>query len=183
MANGDRTYALAARFPAVELPQKIEFSVDKQGFVRSYTFRGKVNEEGFTPAHEILRENINKLEAEANAKANTTAANTTPPEKPTMEPQGKPLEGSGNPTREPEKEVPEKQDTARPTLSPPPGSTLTIGGTVNLGNFEYLKLEVSGPAEEREGLIEYWKESLLLMGTKDEFTRSRIEGYVRRVFA
>jgi hypothetical protein len=28
MANGDRTYALAARFPAVELPQKIE------GYVR-----------------------------------------------------------------------------------------------------------------------------------------------------
>jgi len=58
---------------------------------------------------------------------------------------------------------------------------LTIGVTVNLENYENLRIEVSGAAADREALIEYLDETLGKFGSKSEITKSKIEAYRRRV--
>jgi hypothetical protein len=58
---------------------------------------------------------------------------------------------------------------------------LTIGITINLENYENLRLEVSGAAADREALIEYLDETLGRFAGKSEITKSKIEAYRRRV--
>lgn len=148
MANGDRVYALPSRFPEVDLPQKIQFSVDKKGFIRQYKFQGKVYPEGFTPANEIPKDNINRLEEEAKAKEK------------------------------------EKPDTARPTPSPlpaPENARITIAHTINLGNYESLKVGIEGQSEDREKLNLILDDMLAQYGRNHPPTREAIDIYRRRV--
>ena len=159
MENGDKTYALQSRLPEIELPQRIDFTVDKQGFVRSYTFRGKVNPEGFTPAAQILKDNLDRMNGPADGE--------------TVEPPGgelinAPAALQGKPDTTPDKDRAYRWD-------------LTIGGTVNLQNYENLKLEISGPACDRDQMIAYLGETLDLFGKGNPATREQIEGYKRRV--
>lgn len=58
---------------------------------------------------------------------------------------------------------------------------LVIRVTVNLENYENLRLEVSGAAADRDQLIEYLDETLGKFGGESEPTREKIESYRRRV--
>lgn len=78
MANGDKNYALTKPFPKdVELPQKMEFSIDKQGFILGYKFWGKadlalqenLNRAKFTPATEVKKEEPKPPQAEPKTSA------------------------------------------------------------------------------------------------------------------
>ncbi len=152
---------------------EIDILVDIQGVV-------SLPDKNFKNATEILRENINRLEEEANPPKTTTV----PIEKDTVAPQGKPTEGSGNPTEEPAKEEMKNQDTARPTPSPLPApefATLTIVHTVNLGNYESLKIGIEGQAEDREELELFLNDTLSRYGREHPPTMEAIDTYRRRV--
>ncbi len=156
---------------------EIDIVVDAQGYC-------SLPDAKFTAARDILRENINKLEEEANAKGNPPTATTTPVKTATMATQGKPSEGSGNHTEEPGKEEMEKPDTARPTPSPLPApefATLSIIHTVNLGNYESLKIGIEGQAVDREELEQFLDDTLSRYGRNHPATMEAIDTYRRRV--
>ncbi|MFA7562371.1 MAG: hypothetical protein WCY70_02925, partial [Methanoculleus sp.] len=63
---------------------------------------------------------------------------------------------------------------------------VTIGITINLENYENLRLEVSGEAESQEGvddLITFLDGILARIGRSDQATAERVDAYRRRVFA
>jgi len=170
MANGDRTYALKTPMPKdTELPQKIEFTVDKQSFILGYRFGGK--------ADIALQENIDRLNGPADGE--------------TVEPPGGELVKAPPPKEPPKvspKESPKAQEektTARPTSQPAPDNigmcTLTIGGTINLQNYENLKVEISGPAAYRREIIMYLDDTLSLLGKKEPTTGGMIDAWRNRV--
>ena len=59
-------------------------------------------------------------------------------------------------------------------------TNLTIGVTINLDNYENLRVSVSGSAADRSQLIEYLNETLDCFG-KTEATRGMIDAYRKRV--
>jgi len=202
MENGDRTYALQSRLPEIELPQRMDFTVDKQGFVRNYTFRGKASPEGFTPAAQILKDNLDRLNGPADGETveppggELVKAPATPPVAATVAPQGKPIVdpvenitdslGKVSPsddTTAPQKDT-EKPDTARPTPSPlpaPENARLSIVHTVNLGNYESLKVGIEGQAEDREELELFIDDTIARFGRNHPATMDAIDTYRRRV--
>lgn len=150
---------------------EIDILIDAQGFV-------SLPPKGSTPTKDAaLRENLDRMNGPADGeivdppggelikapprenKENTT----TPPEKATVAPQGKPTE-----------ETPNDKDRAYRW-------DLTIGGTINLGNYENLKVEISGPACDLEQMKAFIGETLDLFGKGNPATRELIEGYKRRV--
>lgn len=136
-------YALKGRLPQVSLPQKIKFSVDKLGFITSFTFLGPADGE-------------------------------------TAEPPGGELVKAP-----PQKAVKEPLTTARPLPALPVNDvgmcTLTIGGTINLQNYENLKVEISGPAAYRREMIMYLNDTLELFGQKEPTTGGMIDAWKNRV--
>jgi len=60
---------------------------------------------------------------------------------------------------------------------------LTLGGTLNLENFENLKLEVTGSAADREKLKAFLDETAAMFGRNHEATREKIDAWRRRVLA
>ena len=63
---------------------------------------------------------------------------------------------------------------------------VTIGITINLENYENLRLEVSGEAESQEGvddLITFLDGILARIGRGDQATAERVDAYRRRVLA
>lgn len=61
---------------------------------------------------------------------------------------------------------------------------VTIGGTINLQNFENIRIEISGPfvsQDDIKKLIQTLKETALQFG-KDEITQGFIKNYVKRTF-
>jgi len=168
MSNGDKTYALKTPFPQVDLPQKIEFTVDKNGFVQGHRFYGK--------ADVALQENLDRLNGPADGE--------------TVSPPGGELVKA--PPKEPPKVSPkespkaqEEKTTARPTSQPAPDNigmcTLTIGGTINLQNYENLKVEISGPAAYRREIIMYLNDTLEMLGKKEPTTGGMIDAWRKRV--
>ena len=164
MANGDRTYALSKPLPEIELPQKMEFSVDKQGFVVGYKFRGK--------ADIALQENLDRMNGPADGE-------TVDP------PGGEIIKAPPQEEKKPQAVVKENLTTARPTSQPAPDNigmcTLTIGGTINLQNYENLKVEVSGPAAYRREIVIYLDDTLSLLGKKEPTTGGMIDAWRARV--
>lgn len=68
----------------------------------------------------------------------------------------------------------------------PGKKTLTLGITVNLDNYENLRLEVAGEVESQEDADElagYLDEILGRLGRGDEATAERVDAYRRRVFS
>ncbi|MDD1653403.1 MAG: hypothetical protein LUQ64_02540 [Methanomicrobiales archaeon] len=66
----------------------------------------------------------------------------------------------------------------------PSRKNVTIGITINLDNYENLRLEVSGEAEDTGGveeLIAFLDTLLLRLGRGDAATAERVEAYRRRV--
>ena len=62
---------------------------------------------------------------------------------------------------------------------------LTIGVTINLDNFENLRLEVSGKAETQEqadALAKFLDDQLARLGRGDAPTATRVDNYRKRVF-
>ena len=163
MSNGDKVYALKSPLPQVDLPQKIEFTVDKQGFVLGHRFYGK--------ADIALQENLDRLNGPADGE--------------TVSPPGGELV-KAPPQEKPQAVVKENLTTARPVSQPAPENdvgmcTLTIGGTINLQNYENLKVEISGPAGYRREMIEYLKDTLDLFGKKEPTTGGMIDAWKNRV--
>jgi hypothetical protein len=67
----------------------------------------------------------------------------------------------------------------------PAKKTLTLGITVNLDNYENLRLEVSGEVgsqEEADELAGFLDATLARLGRGDEATAERVDAYRRRVF-
>ena len=163
MSNGDKTYALKSSLPKdIELPQKMEFTVDKQGFVLGYRFYGK--------ADVALQENLDRLNGPADGE--------------TAEPPGGELVRAPPPEKKQEV-VKESLTTARPLPALPVNDvgmcTLTIGGTINLQNYENLKVEISGPAAYRREMIMYLNDTLELFGQKEPTTGGMIDAWKNRV--
>jgi len=142
--NGEKTFALNSKFPPnIELPQKIEFAVNKLGFITGYKFLGK-------------------------------AEDVSVPQSPSQQPSSPPISSASSVS-------PQKGSEKKPELTEVGMCTLTIGGTINLQNYENLRVEISGPAAYRREMIEYLKDTLDLFGEKDKVTREMIEVWKRRV--
>jgi hypothetical protein len=63
---------------------------------------------------------------------------------------------------------------------------VTIGITINLDNYENIRLEVEGDAETQEdveNLILFLDEILARLGRGDPATAERVDAYRRRVFS
>ncbi|WP_067052169.1 hypothetical protein [Methanofollis ethanolicus] len=68
----------------------------------------------------------------------------------------------------------------------PAKKTLTLGITVNLDNYENLRLEVSGEVgsqEDADDLAGFLDATLARLGRGDEATAERVDAYRRRVFS
>jgi hypothetical protein len=68
----------------------------------------------------------------------------------------------------------------------PAKRTLTIGITVNLDNYENLRLEVSGEVEsdrDADDLAAFLDSALSRLGRGDEATAERVDTYRKRVFS
>lgn len=68
----------------------------------------------------------------------------------------------------------------------PAKKNLTLGITVNLDNYENLRLEVSGEVESEEDADElagFLDSTLARLGRGDEATAERVDSYRRRVFS
>ncbi|MDD4255545.1 MAG: hypothetical protein PHP59_09245 [Methanofollis sp.] len=68
----------------------------------------------------------------------------------------------------------------------PAKKTLTLGITVNLDNYENLRLEVSGEVgsqEDADDLASFLDTTLARLGRGDEATAERVDAYRRRVFS
>ncbi|WP_342677009.1 hypothetical protein [Methanofollis sp. UBA420] len=68
----------------------------------------------------------------------------------------------------------------------PAKKTLTLGITVNLDNYENLRLEVSGEVgsqEDADDLAGFLDTTLARLGRGDEATAERVDAYRRRVFS
>ncbi|MBP2144684.1 outer membrane biosynthesis protein TonB [Methanofollis sp. W23] len=68
----------------------------------------------------------------------------------------------------------------------PGKKTLTLGITVNLDNYENLRLEVAGEVESQEDADElagFLDEMLGRLGRGDDATAERVDAYRRRVFS
>lgn len=124
-----------------------------------------------------LQENIDRLNGPADGE--------------TVEPPGGELVKAPPPKEPPKvspKESPKAQEektTARPTSQPAPDNigmcTLTIGGTINLQNYENLKVEISGPAAYRREIIMYLNDTLEMLGKKEPTTGGMIDAWRNRV--
>ena len=67
---------------------------------------------------------------------------------------------------------------------PPQKPTITIGGTINLQNYENIRIEISGTFETQDDITRYvqtLKETALQFG-KDEITQGFVRNYVKRTF-
>ncbi len=166
---------------------EIDILIDANGFITLPSTPPEMAT--FTPADKILQENIDKVEAEKKAaQTNTAPSPSQPPEKPVPSPSTTaPKESPVKTTQPPAtvKEDPTQAPKTETTLSTVNGNglTLVLGGTVNLENFENIRVEVSGPADRRDEMIEYVRETLTKLGNKDPFTKNQIDGYLKRVFA
>ncbi|MFA5693123.1 MAG: hypothetical protein WC907_05845, partial [Acholeplasmataceae bacterium] len=58
---------------------------------------------------------------------------------------------------------------------------LTIGGTINLTNYENVKIELEGPAEDREEMVTYLDDTLAQFGRCNPATSDLIDSYRARV--
>lgn len=101
-----------------------------------------------------------------------------------VSPPGEIIKTPGQPPPEPEQKEPEKICTCTSPHTQArmwSGETrLSIGVTVNLENYENLRVEVSGAAADRDQLIDYLDETLGKFGKTAE-TKDKIAAYQRRV--
>ena len=173
MANGDRTYALKTPMPKdTELPQKIEFTVDKQSFILGYRFGGK--------ADIALQENLDRLNSPADGKTveppGGELISPPPKETPPRSPIPTPTQAVVKENLTPARPLPPLLDTNSVGMC-----TLTVGGTINLQNYENLKVEISGPAAYRREIIMYLDDTLSLLGKKEPTTGGMIDAWRNRV--
>jgi len=67
--------------------------------------------------------------------------------------------------------------------NPKPAKTVTLGGTINLQNYENIRIEVSGPYESLDDIKKYQDElrEICQLFGKDEITRELVNNYCKRV--
>lgn len=79
----------------------------------------------------------------------------------------------------------EKKEYQNNKYSPPVQKpVVTIGGTINLQNYENIRIEISGPYDSQEDISRYiqtLKDTALQFG-KDDITQGFIKNYVKRTF-
>jgi len=78
------------------------------------------------------------------------------------------------------------EDGSRPDKNNQYGQkpVVTIGGTINLQNYENIRIEISGPFDGQDDITRYiqtLKETALQFG-KDEITQGFVRAYVKRTF-
>lgn len=81
-------------------------------------------------------------------------------------------------------DVERKEYTNNKYSTPVQKPVVTIGGTINLQNYENIRIEISGPFDSQEDITRYiqtLKETALQFG-KDEITQGFIKNYVKRTF-
>jgi len=189
-SKGDRTYAIAAPLREVALPAEIKYIVKERGFIEVMEIRTATQptlkpEEFRTAA--AIKEDADRLYGPADGECITE-----PLVRPPVASAKENLDQlTSPPTVKESLTVPPpcgESCTCSTTPHTPAGvrmwsgdTRLTIGVTVNLENYENLRIEVSGAAADREALIEYLDETLGKFGSKSEITKSKIEAYRRRV--
>jgi len=70
-------------------------------------------------------------------------------------------------------------------MTPLYGATLTLGGTISIGNYENVKVELSGAIRDEadlEALITGLRSALERLSTGDTQVRGAVESFARRVF-
>ena len=140
---------------------EIDILIDAQGMVTLPTTE-------FKTAKDIhLQENLDRMNGPADGETaeppggELIKAPATAPETDTVALQGKPITTS-------DKDRAYRWD-------------LTIGGTVNLQNYENLKLEISGPACDRDQMIAYLDETLLRFGRNNPAVKDMIDAWRKKV--
>ena len=81
-------------------------------------------------------------------------------------------------------DVEKKEYNNNKYFAPVQKPVVTIGGTINLQNYENIRIEISGPFDGQEDITRYiqtLKETALQFG-KDEITQGFIKNYVKRTF-
>ena len=176
MANGDINYAVHGKLPEVELPQHMDFAIDSQSFIVSHTYRRK--------ADIALKENLDRMNGPADGETieppggELIKAPATAPEEATVKPQGKP---TADPVEKGITDNPGKVSQNTDTLPAPTFATLTIVHTVNLGNYESLKVGIEGQAVDREEIELFLDDTLARYGRNHPATMDAIDTYRRRV--
>ena len=175
--KGDRTYAIAAPLREVALPAKIKYVLKERGFIEVMEMTAAAPlppKEEFRTAAEIAKENPDRLNGPADGEC-VTEPLIRPPTA-TVKDSLTVHQPCGDPC------------TCSTTPHTPAGvrmwsgdTRLTIGSTINLENYENLRIEVSGAAADRENLISFLDETLGQFGGKSEITKNKIEAYRRRV--
>jgi hypothetical protein len=167
---------IAERMKEAVIGQQIKLRVDPNSFVIRFTLGDVLPEDeiakllpqpapapGPAPAREfktgteIAKENLDQL--------------TGPPIAPPAPPQANPEETSNNST------------SPSPLRTWSGETTMGIAVTVNLGNYESVKVWVEGAAADRENLLSFLDETLAGLGKNSELTRDQIDAYRKRVLA
>jgi len=81
-------------------------------------------------------------------------------------------------------DVEKKEYNNNKYFAPVQKPVVTIGGTINLQNYENIRIEISGPFDGQEDITRYiqtLKETALQFG-KDEVTQGFVRAYVKRTF-
>lgn len=81
-------------------------------------------------------------------------------------------------------DVEKKEYTNNKYSTPVQKPVVTIGGTINLQNYENIRIEISGPFDGQDDITRYiqtLKETALQFG-KDEITQGFVRAYVKRTF-
>jgi len=70
-------------------------------------------------------------------------------------------------------------------MTPLYGATLTLGGTISIGNYENVKVELSGAIRDEadlEALITGLQSALVRLGREDDQVGAAVDSFIRRVF-
>jgi hypothetical protein len=81
-------------------------------------------------------------------------------------------------------DVEKKEYTSNKYSAPVQKPVVTIGGTINLQNYENIRIEISGPYDSQEDISRYiqtLKDTALQFG-KDDITQGFVRAYVKRTF-
>jgi len=161
-------------------PVTVEIAHDAKGFVTHMKVIGPVHPDDIDKVEETRQEQKQK---DPEPKTNTDFQ--------TAEKLKKDLEAAQAGTFVPVEGVNNTDSTSEPSQHPAEDRKkyherigdwwLTIGGTINLTNYENIKVELEGPAEDRAEMVEFLDDTLAQFGRCNPATSDLIDSYRARV--
>ncbi len=159
--------------------QEIAFGVDGHNFITQFTL-GKIVDELPAPSPPPSKK-------EPDQKQKDPEPETTDEKKPDTTSASQPSQLSSPPAASP---VEPDNQSGDPIITTTPESTrprtVLIGGVINLGDYNNIRVEVSGDVDpsnrsEIEDLIRLWDDTICSFGNESEVTKTIIDAYRKRV--